>query len=93
MNTESKEKFMKKFKFITIFNRRELCITMNNDERFRICTILAQNGIKYDLVTTNLCSRSGRSGTFGMDINSMYSYRIYVHKDDEEEAAYLINKR
>ena len=97
-NMESENLRFKKFKFITIFNRRELCITMNPEERYRICTILSRNNIKYDLVTTNLLSPSplsrGHSAgiTIGMDINRMYEYKIYVHKDDEEEAAYLIRK-
>ncbi len=87
---------LKKLKFITIFNRRELCITMNPEERYRICTILSRNNIKYDLKITNLInsfSRGGsRSGTFGIDLRYMYEYKIYVHKDDEEEAGYLIRK-
>lgn len=83
---------------ITIFNRRELCITMNTQERYRICSILSNNNIRYNLKTTNLLSSSpfstghNTTGTFGVNLDCIYEYKIYVHKKDIEKAEYLIRK-
>ncbi len=84
---------------ITIFNRCELCITTSMEEQNRIRTILSNNNIDYTVKTTNLLSPSpfarghNTTGTFGINMNQVYEYKIYVHNKDFEEATYLINKR
>ncbi len=78
---------------ITIFNRCELCTTMNMEEQYRIRSILAQNNIDYSVSTTNLLNPSSRTISMGIDMNKAFVYKIYVRKKDCEEATYLINKR
>lgn len=84
---------------ITIFNRKELCITFDMKEQSRVRDILATNKIDYTIKTTNRMSPSpmaagsrARTGTFGQDTGAMYEYKIYVHKNDYEEAVHLIRK-
>ena len=84
---------------ITIFNRKELCITFDMKEQSRVRDILAANKIDYIIKTLNRMSPSpvaagsrARTGTFGQDTSTMYEYKIYVHKNDYEEAVHLIRK-
>ena len=82
---------------ITIFNRAELYLTYNMNERVRICNILSANGINYCLKTINPSASSFGStrrasyGTFGLNTEVMYEYHIYVHKKDLEYATKLIH--
>ena len=81
---------------ITIFTRKELLITLDAGRQANVCSILAANGIKYAVKVTNLQSTSaiisnrGRNGSFGINQNDSYEYKIYVHKKDYENALRLI---
>ncbi|MBM6750954.1 hypothetical protein H6A65_05505 [Mediterraneibacter glycyrrhizinilyticus] len=81
---------------ITIFNRKELIITMEMNRQAEVRNILSQNGIDYTVKTTNLQtapllgSRRGRTGSFGIKTDNSYEYKIYVHKKDFEKAVFLI---
>ena len=81
---------------ITIFNRKELLITFDIKYRSNICDILNANKIEYSVKTTNLQSAAiggngrERYGTFGVNSNYSYEYKIYVHKKDYEYALSLI---
>lgn len=81
---------------ITIFNRKELIVTTEMNRQAQVRDILSQNGIDYTVKTTNLQtapivgSSRGRVGSFGINQNYSYEYKIYVHKKDLERAAYLI---
>ena len=84
---------------ITIFNRKELCITFDFKEQARIRDVLTFNNIDFIIKTINRMSPSpmaagsrARTGTFGQDTRTMYEYKIYVHKNDYEEAVHLIRK-
>lgn len=84
---------------ITIFNRKELCITFDMKEQARVRDILAANKIDYIVKTINRMSPSpmaagsrARTGTLGQNTDTMYEYKIYVHKTDYEEAYRLICK-
>ena len=93
---------MIKFKFdggkkmITIFNRKELLITMDMKRQANVRDILAANGIDYRVKVTNLQSASvigssrGRVGSFGINQNYSYEYKIYVHKKDYDAAMWMI---
>ena len=39
---------------VTIFNRKELIVTMEMDRQSEVRNILSQNGIDYTVTTTNL---------------------------------------
>lgn len=81
---------------LTIFNRKELIVTMEMNRQSEVKDILSQNGIDYTVKTTNfqaapiLGNRRGQIGSLGLNQNYSYEYKIYVHKKDFEKAAYLI---
>ena len=83
---------------ITVFNRKELLITMDINKQADVRNILSANGIPYVIKTTNLQSSQfagsnrGRIGTFGVDQNFSYEYKIFVHKNDYGKAVGLIKK-
>jgi len=81
---------------LTIFNRKELIVTMDGNRQAEIRKILSQNGIDYIIKTTNL-QNSGAldssrdyTGNMGIDQSYSYEYKIYVHKTDYETALGLI---
>lgn len=82
---------------LTIFNRKELIVTMEINRQSEVRDILSQNGIDYTVKTTNLQSspilgnRRGRVGNFGINQDYSYEYKIYVHKKDFEKAVCLIH--
>ena len=81
---------------ITIFNRKELLITLDMAQQANIREILSANGIDYTVKVTNLQSATvlgssrSRIGTLGINPNYSYEYKIYVHKKDYETALHLI---
>ena len=87
----------KEEKMITVFNRRELIVTMKMDRQAQVRDILSQNNIEYSIKTTNLQSapllgsRRGQVGSFGVNPEYSYEYKIYVNRKDYEKAAHLIH--
>lgn len=81
---------------ITIFNRKELFITMDMNRQSNVRDILSANGVEYTVKVTNLQSASvidssrGKVGNFGINQNYSYEYKIYVHKKDYDNALRLI---
>ena len=81
---------------INVFNRRELVTTMSMDRQAQVRNILASNGIDYTVKTVNLQSasalgsRRGVMGSFGVNQDYSYEYKIYVHKNDFEKAKHLV---
>jgi c-di-GMP-binding flagellar brake protein YcgR len=81
---------------ITIFNRKELLVTLDMARQSEVRNILADNGIKYSVKVVNLQSASvvgssrSRVGSFGVNQRFSYEYKIYVHKKDYEKALRLI---
>ena len=81
---------------LTIFNRKELIVTMDIHRQAEIRDVLAQNGINYTVKTKNLQnsgvldSQRGHTGNMGIDRSYSYEYKIYVHKKDYEVARGLI---
>ena len=81
---------------MSIFTRRELLITMDEGRQANVRQILASNGIKYSVKVTNLQSSTvvgssrARTGSFGINQNYSYEYKIFVHKNDYENALQLI---
>lgn len=84
---------------ITIFNRKELIITYDLVKQADLRNLLAGSNIKYLVKTRNLKSPSpfsagsvGRTRTFGENLSLEYEYKIYVHKDDYNEALSIIKR-
>ena len=81
---------------MSIFTRRELLITMDEGRQANVRQILASNGIKYSVKVTNLQSSTvvgssrARTGSFGINQKYSYEYKIFVHKNDYENALQLI---
>ena len=80
---------------LTIFNRKELLITMDMKRQADVREILSKNGIYYTIKTINLqsagfASGRGHTGSFGISPDHSYEYKIYVHKKDYDRAKYLI---
>lgn len=81
---------------ITVFTRKELLITMDMQRQANVCDILSANGIDYTVKVTNrqtsdiIGSNRTRFGSFGVNQNSAYEYKIYVHKKDYDNALRLI---
>ena len=81
---------------ITIFNRKELLITLDMKRYSDVREILSANGINYTVKVTNrqaaalIGSSRARVGSFGTNQNFAYEYKIYVHKKDYDNALRLI---
>ena len=81
---------------LTIFNRKELIVTMDIHRQAEIRDVLAQNGIDYTVKTKNLQnsgvldSQRGHIGNMGINQDYSYEYKIYVQKKDYEAALGLI---
>ena len=81
---------------ITIFNRKELLATTDMKRQGDVRDILSANGIKYKVKVINLQGASlfgsnrARFGSFGINQNYSYMYKIYVYKKDYGKALRLI---
>ena len=81
---------------ITIFNRRELTVTMDLKSQGEIRSALSRHDIPYIIRTKNIAggdvfgSRRGQVGSFGIRTEASYEYIFYVHKNDYEQAKQLI---
>lgn len=81
---------------ITIFNRKELSITLDMKRQSEIREILSANNIEYVVKTTNLQSATvvgsqrAYTGNYGINQDYSYEYKIYVRKKDFDKAVCLI---
>ena len=82
----------------TIFNRKELLITMTMDVQANVRSVLAANHIDYSIKTKNLqaspwyANSRSRTGTFGINSDYSYEYKIFVRAEDYDIAQALINQ-
>ncbi|MEA5059007.1 MAG: hypothetical protein VB049_03075 [Candidatus Pelethousia sp.] len=65
---------------ITIFNRREVCITRLAKERIRVRSLLDGLGIENQTVVGTLGSAGRYHGMPGIRWEHAYEYRVYVQK-------------
>ena len=84
---------------MNFFNRRELITTFNLDQLERIRDQLRVAGIKYYIKTVNRRSPSAfnvgnrsHTGTAFEKMEYEYTYYLYVHKNDYNDACELIGK-
>ena len=73
---------------ITIFNRKELFITTDMNYQAKLREILAARGIDYAVKVKNLqgAYSRARGGSFGINHDAAYEYKIYVRKKDYDKA-------
>ncbi len=77
---------------ITIFNRREVCITRDSQVLNRACDQLVLGGIQYRTYT-NAPGNSRRGHEIAhLNVSAAYEYRVYVNKRDYEQAKHLISR-
>ncbi len=83
---------------ITLFNRRELTVTHSMKRQGEIRALLAANGMDYQLKTRgqdDSFTRAGlraRTGSAGIKPEWRHIYIFYVHKNDYEQARYIIGE-
>lgn len=82
---------------ITVFNRRELTVTMDMRRQADIARALSKADIPYtirtkDLQNAPLMGGSGRGhlGSFGVNQDFSCEYKFFVRREDYERAAALI---
>ncbi len=85
---------------ITVFNRKELAITLSMQEQAEIRNKLSRNNIAYYVKTMNRTGPLNRHSITkaypeSSDENAISScaYIIYVHKNDYDEARYVVANR
>ncbi|MEA4941408.1 hypothetical protein SDC9_112378 [bioreactor metagenome] len=74
---------------ITIFNRRELITLASTQKYYHVREALAALGIP-SAVKVRGAARAvdrARYGIAGAQTDAMYTYTIYVHRDDYDKAA------
>ncbi len=76
---------------ITIFNRRELFVTVSLEKQMEIRQRLSDAGIDYVLKTKNL-EAGGQFGHLGIHPSVNLEYRFYVRKEDEDRARHVIGR-
>lgn len=78
---------------LTIFNRKELCITFSLKEQGNIRDLLNANGIEYYFKVDNRSGHiRGHMGSFGINMDLEHKYIFYVNKKDFEKAKYIIRR-
>ena len=81
---------------ISIFTRKELLVTFDVKRQSDVRDILSANGVKYTVKVTNrqnaavVGNSRARTGSFGINANLYYEYKIYVHKKDYDNAMRFI---
>ncbi len=75
---------------ITLFNRRELTITDSMERQAEIRELLSKHHIDYKMTVSNRGGGQSR-GSFRLNMDYIYEYRFYVHKDNLELAQAAIH--
>lgn len=81
---------------ITIFNRREVCLTFDVNKLARTRETLSSHGIDYKVKSFNRGgnhfgdSSRARVGNFGINVEYGQEYAVFVKKDDYDEARGLL---
>lgn len=85
---------------ITILNRKELFVTFDLKIQLKIREALKQENIEYFVKTINqgsvglftMATQKARFGSLGEKTSLNYEYKIYVKREDYEQASYVISK-
>lgn len=77
---------------ITIFNRKELFITYSLEKQAEIRNLLSAHKIEYTISTMgNFWQTNSRGNGNILPIGTQTEYKIYVKRQDYEEAVYILN--
>ena len=69
-------------RMITIFNRRELCTTFDQEHLSMVRSRLEASGIDYRIRTGGVTTAGRYHGVAGIDSSASYQYSVYVRKQD-----------
>ena len=81
---------------LTVFNRKELLVTMELEKQAMVREILSANNIEYTVKATNLQSSQvvgahrAMTENYGINQNYSYEYKIFVGKKDYYKTLKLI---
>ena len=80
---------------ITPFNRAELFITYDLNRLNQVRYALEAAGLDYqcrtkDLASPTIFSSRGRTGTFGMNNDARVEYKLYVRREELEQAQAML---
>ena len=77
---------------LTVFNRRELITLSSQQTFFHVREALSAAGIasKVNFHGTARAAQRARYGSAGLRQDAMYTYTIYVHRDDYDRARLAI---
>lgn len=77
---------------LTVFNRQELITVLSQEKLFRVRDALSAAGIASYTKVHGTAQTGGRghSGTASLRQDALYTYTIYVRKDDYDRAARAI---
>lgn len=87
----------RRYFMITLFNRKELIVTLSMEVQAQVRSKLQEQGIDYSIKTINRKSPSAfsdtraRTGTFCENLAVEYEYVIYVKKEDYDRAAAVVH--
>lgn len=74
---------------LTIFNRRELVTLSDQSGLFRVREALSSAKIASSVKIHGIAQAAERA-RYGGTKNALYSYTVYVHRDDHDKAAAVI---
>lgn len=77
---------------LTVFNRRELIALLSQETFFRVREALSAAGIDshVKLGGAARAAERARHGTAGLRQAALYTYTVYVHRDDYDRAVAVI---
>lgn len=74
------------------FTWQELCVTHSMKEQSKMRRTLDAQHIPHRIRTKSRVGSSRSLGTSGVDLEKMYEYRIFVRKNDLDQARYVIEE-
>ncbi len=82
---------------VTVWNRKELCLTYSMEEQAKVRELLSANGVDYTVTTAgthmrNVGLRGIGAGRTWENTDWNIEYRIFVKKSDFARAAALLQK-
>ena len=78
---------------LTVFNRREVCITRDIQQRAQVIAQLEAQGIGYFTKSGTFAGAGRTHGFPNINAQAAYEYRIFVHKNDYERALLALRGR
>lgn len=77
---------------LTLFNRKEVAAVFSMKEQAEIRDVLRSKGFDYHVRVVSR-NRRGKTGSFGINMDTAYEYIIYVHKKDYDQASFCLRER